>query len=97
VTEHAAKLGALFNVPDLDLTSAKPDANVSTVATPLDTADVGLLRTFKKRVDCSRLCRPDVDVTLETDGDLVARTPVEKVEVVVVNKTGSIENAFRSG
>jgi len=97
VTEHATKLGAFLNIPDLNLTSAETDTNVSTIAAPLDTTDVGLFRTFKKGVDCSRLSRPDVHVTLEADGDLVARAPVEKVQVVVVHQTRSIEHALWGG
>jgi len=39
---HATKLAPFFNIPDLDLPSAKTDTDVGTVSTPFDTADIGI-------------------------------------------------------
>jgi len=97
VAEHAAELGALLDVPDLDFTRTKTGSNIGTILTPLNRRDVGVSRAFEERVDFARLSRPDVDGTLETNGDLVARRPVEEVEVVIINKTRCIKNTLRGG
>lgn len=97
VSEHAAKLGTFLDIPDLDLTRAKSDTDVSTISAPLDTADVGIGAAFEERVDSSRLCRPDINVAFKADGDLIARAPVEKVEVVVIDEAGSIQDSLRCG
>jgi hypothetical protein len=41
---HAAKLGSLFDVPDLHLTGAQANANISAVTTPFDTTDISIRR-----------------------------------------------------
>lgn len=94
VAEHGAKLSALLDVPDLDLSGSKTGGDVSTVRRPLDAGDVGGCIALEQRADGARLSRPDVDVALETNGDLVARRPVKKVEVVVVNKAWSVKNTL---
>ena len=83
VTKHAAHLLALSNIPDLNLTSAEANADVGTVARPLDAADIGVMACLQKAADAALVRRPDVDVALEANGDLIARAPVEKVQVVV--------------
>lgn len=95
VAVHASKFGSFLNIPDLDLSCAKTNTDICSISGPLDTADVGIRAGLQKRTDSTRLSRPDVDVSLETDGDLVARRPVEKIEVVVVDKAGGVEHTFR--
>jgi len=97
VSVHAAKLLALLHIPNLDLTSSETNADVSTVTAPLDTGDGGVLTALQERVDGAGLGRPNVDIALETDSDLVARAPVEEVEVVVVSQTRSIKDTLRRG
>lgn len=97
VAVHGAELGLLLDIPDLDLASAEAGGNVCTVARPLDGGDVGVLWAFEEGVHGARLGGPDVDVALEADGDLVARRPVQQVQVVVVDKAWSIQHALRGG
>jgi hypothetical protein len=97
VAVHGAKLGAVLDVPDLNLTRTETSSDVSTVARPLDRGDVGVFRALEEGGDGARLGRPDVDVALEADGDLVTGGPVKEVEVVVVNKTRCVENTLRRG
>jgi hypothetical protein len=87
---HAAKLGSLFDVPDLHLTGAQANANISAVTTPFDTTDISIRRCLQQAADCPGIGRPDVYIPLQTDGDLVTRTPIKKVEIVVVEKARSI-------
>jgi len=95
VTEHAAELGTLLDIPDLDLSRAETSSDVSTVTTPFDRGDVGRGVALEERVDGTSLSRPDVDGTLKANGDLVSGRPVEQVEVVVVDETWSIKNTLR--
>jgi hypothetical protein len=97
MAEHAADLLALGDIPDLDLTGSETNTDVGAIARPLDTADVGVGSGLKKAADTALIGRPDVDVALKTNGNLVAGAPVKKVEVVVVDQAGGIENTLRSG
>src|SRR5271170_5855241 len=56
MAKHASQLGALFNVPDLDLTRAKANADVSSIARPLDTANIGVGRCLEQTADGARFC-----------------------------------------
>ena len=94
---HAAELGLLFHVPDLNLTGAKPHANVGTITAPLDTADVGVGRRLEQAAYGTCFCRPDVYVALEADGDLIAGAPIKEIQVVVVHETRSVEHTFGRG
>jgi hypothetical protein len=42
VAVHASDLGAFFDIPDLNFSCAEANANVSSVAGPFDTADIGI-------------------------------------------------------
>ena len=97
VPVHAAQLSALFDVPDLHLAGAQADANVGAVATPLDAADVRVGGGLEQAVDRARLGGPDVHVPLEADSDLVARAPVEQVQVVIIDEAGSIQDTLGGG
>lgn len=97
MTVHASNLDTLLNIPDLDFARAQANANVRSVAGPLHAANVGVGGSLKKAADGAGLGRPDVDVAFQADGDLVAGRPVEEVEVVVVDKAGSVEDALRGG
>ena len=97
VTMHASELGAFLDVPDLNFSRAEANADICSIAGPLDTADIGVWAGFQERADGARLCRPDIDIALETNSDLVTGGPVEKVEVVVIDKTRSIQDTFWSG
>lgn len=92
---HGAQLSAIFNIPDLNLSRTETSSHISAVAGPLDRGDVGVLGALEERRNRARLSRPNVNVALETNGDLVAGRPVEEVEVVVVNKARSVKNTLR--
>lgn len=96
VTVHGSELGTLLDVPDLDLTRAKTGSDVSTVTAPLDRRDVGVLGALEQAGNSARLGRPDVDAALKANGDLVARGPIEQVEVVIIDQARSIENTLGS-
>jgi hypothetical protein len=97
MAEHASDLLALSDIPDLDLTSSKTNTDISTIARPLDAANVGVGGGLEETADATFVRRPNIDVALKTNSNLVARAPVEQVEVVVINKAGSIEDTLRSG
>ena len=42
VAVHTSELGTLLHVPNLRLTGSKTHSHVCAIATPLDTADVGI-------------------------------------------------------
>ncbi|KAI6761544.1 hypothetical protein HG531_002097 [Fusarium graminearum] len=94
VAKHASDLLALSDIPDLDLTSSKTNADISTITRPLDAANVGVGGGLEKTADATFISRPNIDVTLKSNSNLVARAPVEQVKVVVINETGSIKNTF---
>jgi hypothetical protein len=94
VAVHAAELGALLDIPDLDLARAEADADVGSVTRPLDAADIGVRAGLQEAAHGAGLGGPDVDVALEANGDLVLRGPVKQVEVVVVDETGGVEDAL---
>jgi hypothetical protein len=93
---HAAELGTLLDVPNLNLASSETNANVSTIATPFHAADVGVRGGLQEAADCARFGRPNINVALETDGDLVARAPVKQVEIVVIQQTRCVQDTLRS-
>lgn len=95
VAEHASELGALLDVPNLDFTRAETDTNVSAIAGPLHRRNVSVGRALQEGSNGARVGGPDVDGTLEPDGNLVARRPVEQVKVVIINKARGIEDALR--
>jgi hypothetical protein len=97
MAEHASDLLTLSDIPDLDLTGAETNADVGTVARPLDAADIGIRGGLKKAADTTLIGRPDIDVALQTDSNLVLRAPVEKVKVVVIDKTRGVKDTLRSG
>jgi hypothetical protein len=94
MTVHTSDLSTLLNVPDLNLSRTEADTNVSSIAGPLHAADIGIWAGLEERADRSGLCRPDIDVALKADGDLVVGAPVEEVEVVVINKARGIQNSL---
>ena len=91
---HASELCAFLNVPDLYFSRTEANADICSVARPLDTTDVGIWAGLQERADSTRLGGPDVDVSLETNCDLVARRPIKKVEVVVIDETRSVKHAL---
>jgi hypothetical protein len=92
---HASELGALLNVPDLHLSCAESHTHIGAIARPFDTADIGIRAGFQERTDSSGLSRPDIDIALKTDSNLVARGPVKKIEIVVVYEAWGIQNSLR--
>jgi len=94
---HASKLGTFFNIPDLDFTGAESDANIGAITAPFNAADIGVRRGLQKTVDSPCVRRPNVDVTLETDGNLVARAPVQKVQIIVIKQPRSIQDTLWCG
>lgn len=97
VAVHAAEFGTLLDIPDLDLAGAEADADVGAVTRPLDATDVGVRAGLQEAAHGAGFGRPDIDVALEADGDLVLRGPVQEVEVVVVDETGGVEDALWGG
>lgn len=95
MAEHAANLGALSNIPDLNLASAETDTNVGAITRPLDTADVGIGTSLKKTADTALIGGPDIDVTLKANSHLVAGTPVKEIEIVVINEARRIKHTLR--
>jgi len=77
VTIHASELRAFLYVPDLNFARAQTNANIGPIATPFDTANIGVRRSLQEAIDSAGLGRPNVDVSLETDGHLVSRAPIE--------------------
>jgi len=71
VTEHAAELGTLLDVPDLNLTRTEANADVGTVTGPFDRRDICVGGALKEGRDRARVGRPHVDGTLQANGDLV--------------------------
>lgn len=96
MAKHAADFGTLGDVPDLDLAGTKAYADVGAIARPLDAADVSIRAGLEKAADTALGGRPDVDVALEADGDLIPGAPVEKVEIVVVNEARGIQDSVRT-
>jgi hypothetical protein len=95
VTEHASDLLTLSDIPDLDLAGSETNTDIGTITRPLDAANVGVGGGLEETADATLIRRPNIDVALKTDGNLVARAPVEQVEVVVINEAGSVKNTFR--
>lgn len=96
MTEHAANLLTLSNIPNLDLTGSKTNTDISTVARPLNTADIRVRACLQQAAHGAFISRPDIDRALKTNSNLVARAPVEQVQVVVINQTGSVKNTLGS-
>ena len=94
VAVHAPQLGAFLHVPDLNLAGTEADADVGSVAAPPDARHVRVGGRLEQAVHGPRLGRPDIDVSLEPDGDLVPGTPVEQIEVVVVDQAGRVQDPF---
>jgi hypothetical protein len=97
MAEHASDLLTLSDIPDLDLTSSKTNTDISTIARPLDAANVSVGSSLQEAADATFIRRPNVDVALKTNGNLVARAPVEQVKVVVIDKAGSIKDTLGCG
>lgn len=96
MAEHAANLNTFRDIPDLDLTGSKTDTDVGSITRPLNAADIGIRGGLHEAVDAALVGRPDVDVALKANSDLVAGAPVKKVEVVVINEARGIEHPLRS-
>jgi hypothetical protein len=95
MAEHASNLLALRNVPDLDLASSHTNTDIGAIARPLDAADICIRSGLKETANTTFIGRPDVDIALKTDSDLVTRAPVEEVQVVVVHEARSIKDTLR--
>jgi hypothetical protein len=91
---HTTEFGAFFDIPYLDLTSAKSNADVGSIPRPLNTADIGVRACFEKRANSSRFSRPDINIAFEANGDLVAGRPVKKVKIVIVHEPRGIQDAL---
>ena len=68
VAVHASELGTLLHIPDLRLAGPKTHSNVRAIATPLDTADVGVRRRFKKAADSTCFSTPNVHIPFKSNG-----------------------------
>lgn len=97
VAEHATDLHALGNIPDLHLTGSKTNTDVGTIARPLNAANIGVWGGLQQAAYRAFIGRPDIDVALQTDGNLVTRAPVEQVQVVVINQTRSVKHTLGGG
>ena len=49
VAVHGAQLGAILNIPDLNLSRAETSSHISAVTGPLDGGDVGVFRALEER------------------------------------------------
>lgn len=96
MAKHAADLGTLSDVPDLDLARTKANADVGAIAGPLDAADVSVGACLEQTAHTTLVAGPDVDVPLQANGDLVPGAPVEEVEVVIVNEARCIQDTVRA-
>jgi hypothetical protein len=97
VTAHCPQPCLLLDIPDLNVTSAETDRDVGTIRGPPHRRNEGIRGSLHKLRDISSLSIPNVDIALETDGNLVSGTPIEEVQVVVVQQTGSIKDTFGGG
>jgi len=53
VSVHAAELGTLLNIPDLNLSRTETDTDICSVTRPLDTANIGIWASLEERADSS--------------------------------------------
>jgi hypothetical protein len=84
MTMHAPELGTVLNVPDLDFARTKANTNISSVARPLNAADICIRACLQKAANSSSFSGPDVHVALEANGHLIARAPVQKIQIVII-------------
>lgn len=92
MAKHAAHFSTLSDIPDLDLTSTKTNADVGAIAGPLDAADVSVRACLEQTAHSTLVSGPDVDISLEANSDLVSGTPIKEVEVVIVNEARCIQD-----
>lgn len=107
MTTHCPDEYSRRNVVHLDRSARESHGEMRSVLGELDAADVlvsllgrgfSFCRSHRaKKVDFSTFGVPDVDALAESNGDEVARGPVEEVEVVVVDETRGVEDSFRGG
>lgn len=96
VARHGAELRTIFGIPNLNITSAETNGNVSAVLRPFDGCNIGVWASLAKLRDSTSLTIPDIYTALEANGNLIAGRPVQKVEVVIIHQTGGVKNAVWS-
>ena len=90
VSVHASKLGTFFDIPDLNFSGTETNTDICSITGPLDTANIGIWASFKKRADSTRLGRPDIYIAFKTNCNLIVGAPVKEVQVVIVDETRCI-------
>lgn len=92
---HRPQPSASFDIPDFHLSIAQPNGNIRAIARPVERADIVPLCCLGEARDGPGLRVPDICVLRERDSEDISRRPGEQVEIVVVDHTGRVENAFR--
>jgi hypothetical protein len=97
VAMHTSDLSTFLDVPDLNFAGAEANTNISSITGPFDAAYICVWASLEEAANCTSFCRPNIHITFQTNGNLISRTPVKKIQVIVVNKTWSVEDALWCG
>jgi len=97
VAGHGPQLGALLDIPDLNVARAETHRDVGAILRPPYRRNVCVGRGLEKAGHRARLGVPDVDVAFESDSNLVTGAPVEEIEVVVIDQARRVEYTLGSG
>eukprot|EP00965_Chrysotila_dentata_P152910 5054275-Pleurochrysis_carterae.AAC.2 len=92
---HATNLLEALNVPDLNFVIRGADSHVVPLLYPRERCDVRLLALrLHKLLDGAVRRIPKVDRVAEGHTQNVARIPIEKVQIIVVQKLGRVKNSL---
>mmetsp|Transcript_2036 Transcript_2036/g.8157 ORF Transcript_2036/g.8157 Transcript_2036/m.8157 type:complete len:316 (+) Transcript_2036:580-1527(+) len=100
VTAQGTHLLEPAHVPDLNLGVVGADGDVLAVAAPLHAGDVIVTVVgirLAQLLDVAAVRVPEVHHASERHGDLVGGSPVDEVQVVVVDELGRVEDPLRCG
>lgn len=83
-----------FSIPNLSIAVGKAHGDMFPVGCPTHAGDVVIVINGEELLDVSAGRVPEVDGLVESDSDGVIAAPIEKIEVVIVDEVGGVEDAI---
>mmetsp|Transcript_51032 Transcript_51032/g.100315 ORF Transcript_51032/g.100315 Transcript_51032/m.100315 type:complete len:272 (-) Transcript_51032:239-1054(-) len=92
VPPHSSHKRRLLNVPNLNVPSLRPDCEMRPSLHPCHRRHLLCVRELTEFVHPRRARRPEIHCFVQRDSELVSQTPVDEVQVEVVNQVRGVED-----
>ncbi|KAJ2430519.1 hypothetical protein IWW41_003234 [Coemansia sp. RSA 2522] len=91
---HGPYLAACFCVPNLHISITRAHGQIRAIPRPFNAGHIHIALQLTQTVYIPRSCVPQVHALVQPNRQHITRRPVQKIEIIVVNKPGRVQHAF---